>query len=370
MVKRNLDRVKKKTKPTDRASKLSIEYKYMGGEPIDVWEKGYVPALNWYNYSYDLDQAREWILEYMKKQDFPRADISAARRAPKYAIPTTAGWIARMLMNGNKLEDTSLTYLNSKVKEVIAAGAKEEPEVVADKAPAPNVRERTNAKANSFITRVEELLDGETGFNFEFDVYEFLKQIEANPATANAIRSFYVRIRDEVNEEHPDIKEAYGRSLRKYRTFWNKFVEDCDRFVGNVKAAKVRKPRERKVKSAVDQTKSLKFMKEYGPLKIASVNPAEIIGAQQVWTYNTKYRKLSRFDAIGPAGIGVKGTTLIGFDEEKSVMKGLRKPEDVLTNLLSAGKVSLRKFMDEIKGQTYMPKGRMNEETIILRVIK
>lgn len=368
MVKRNLDRVKKKRKTTDRASKLSIEYKYMGSEPIDVWEKGYQVALNWYNYSYDLDQAREWLLEYMKKNEYPRAEISAVRRAPKYEIPTTVGWIARMLMNGNILEDKTMQYFNTRVADVMSSAEKEEPEVPSEKT--PNVRERINSKANVFITHVEELLDGESGFNFEFDAYEFLKGIEANPATANTVRAFYVRIRDEVNEDHPDIKEAYGRSLRKYRTFWNKFIEDCDRFVGNVKAAKVRKPRERKAKSAVDQTKGLKFMKEFGPLKIASVNPAEIIGAQQVWTYNTKYRKLNRFDAVGPAGIGVKGTTLIGFDEEKSVMKGLRKPEDVLTNLLSAGKVSLRKFMDEIKGQAHAPKGRMNEDIIILRVIK
>lgn len=367
MVKRNLERVKKKRKTTDRASKLSIEYKYMGGEPVDVWEKGYVPALNWYNYSYDLDQAREWLLEYMKKSEAVRSDISAVRRAPKYAIPTTVGWIARMLMNGNVLEDKTMKYFDSRIKEVIASAVKEEPEDVTEK---PNVRERTNAKANSFITHIEELLDGEDGFNFEFDVYEFMKGIEANPATANSIRAFYVRICDEVNDDHPDIKEAYGRSLRKYRSFWNKFIEDCDRFVGNVKAAKVRKPREKKTKSAVELVKSLKFMKEFAPLKIVSVNPADVVGAQQVWTYNTKYRKLNRFDAIGPAGIGVKGTTLIGFDEEKSVMKGLRKPEEQIKNLLSAGKVTLRKYMDEINGQAHTPKGRMNEDIIILRVIK
>ena len=101
-----------------------------------------------------------------------------------------------------------------------------------------------------------------------------------------------------------------------------------------------------------------------------SVNPAEIIGCNQLWTYNTKYKKLSRYDASGPNGIQVKGTTLIGFDVEKSLTKSVRKPEVTIQNLLSAGKVALRSIMDDLKTNVTQPNGRINTDTIILRVIK
>jgi len=66
----------------------------------------------------------------------------------------------------------------------------------------------------------------------------------------------------------------------------------------------------------------------------------------------------------------VKGTTLIGFDVEKSSTKTLRKPEATIQSLLSAGKVAIRKFMDELKTLETKPNGRINSDTILLRVIK
>ena len=133
---------------------------------------------------------------------------------------------------------------------------------------------------------------------------------------------------------------------------------------------KVRKPREKKVKSAVDQVKNLKFQKEDPSLKIVSVHPAEIIGCQQLWIYNTKYRKLIQYNSMGPAGIQVKGTTLTGWDTESSTSKTLRKPEELLTGLLRAGKVALRSYMSSIKTSESKPNGRINQECILLRVVK
>ena len=101
-----------------------------------------------------------------------------------------------------------------------------------------------------------------------------------------------------------------------------------------------------------------------------SVNPAEIVGCQQLWTYNTKYKKLTRYDALGPNGIQVKGTTLIGYDVDKSLTKSLRKPDVTIQLLLSAGKVSLRKILEDLKTNETKPNGRINSDTVILRVIK
>jgi hypothetical protein len=133
---------------------------------------------------------------------------------------------------------------------------------------------------------------------------------------------------------------------------------------------KVRKPREKKQKSAVDVVKALKFQKEFPPLKIVSVNPAEIVGCKQLWAYNTKARKITRYDASGPSGIQVKGTTLTGFDVETSLTKSVRKPEAFIPSLLGAGKIMLRSIMQDLKTNESKPTGRINTDTVLLRVIK
>ena len=211
----------------------------------------------------------------------------------------------------------------------------------------------------------EEAIDSNPALN----IYEWLKGKEATVQAANAIRDFYAKWLPDFEEDEFDTR-AEKKQRAEQKKYWEGFIADCDRYCGNKKATKIRKPREKKVKSAVDQVSKMKFQKEFPPLKIVSVNPAEMIGASQVWTYNTKYKKLTRYDAAGPKGIQVKGTTLIGYDEEKSLTKSVRKPEVTIQQLLSAGKVALRNILTDLKTNETKPNGRINTDTIILRVIK
>jgi hypothetical protein len=54
--------------------------------------------------------------------------------------------------------------------------------------------------------------------------------------------------------------------------------------------------------------------------------------------------------------------------ENKSVQKTLRKPIDQLKEFKAAGKVALRKFLDDINATDTKMNGRINEETILLKV--
>jgi hypothetical protein len=66
--------------------------------------------------------------------------------------------------------------------------------------------------------------------------------------------------------------------------------------------------------------------------------------------------------------LSVKGTTIIGFNENTSVCKTLRKPEEKLKEFKAAGKVQLRKFLEDINATDTKMNGRINEETILLKV--
>jgi hypothetical protein len=201
-------------------------------------------------------------------------------------------------------------------------------------------------------------------------MYTFCQANELNAQILGIVADYYRPQYEEIMSNDEQVQEAFGKRQKFWINFWQSFFDDIDRYVNNKKAVKIRKPREKKAKSAVDLVKNLKYQKEEPSLKIVSVHPAEIVGCTQLWTYNTKYKKLSRYDSVGPAGIQVKGTTLIGYDVETSASKGLRKPEASIQALLGAGKVSLRKFMDEIKTVESKPNGRINQDTILLKVIK
>jgi hypothetical protein len=110
-------------------------------------------------------------------------------------------------------------------------------------------------------------------------------------------------------------------------------------------------------------------MKTNEPLKLVSINPADILGAGELWIFNTKTRKLGKYVAAEFQTLGVKGTTITGFDEFKSVQKTIRKPEEKLKEFKAAGKIALRKFLEDVNATDTKMNGRINEDTILLRIV-
>lgn len=360
-------KVKPKPKQITRSQIKTIDDKAYGPEPIVI--KSFSDALNWYNYMATDEQSRDWFFAYMKK-NYTKNDISLVRKLPKWKVSKTLGNVARILLNGNELPQNNIDYFKNGVQELIDAGKKIVDEVVEEASkPVVDIQARVREKAKTIITSLEEELD-HVMEGKSFSMYSFCQANELNPQILNIVADYYRPQWEEILSNDEQVKESFGKKQKFWINFWNEFFGDIDRFINNKKAVKVRKPREKKVKSAVDQVKSLKYQKEELSLKIVSVHPAEIVGCSQLWTYNTKYKKLTRYDASGPNGIQVKGTTLIGFDVEKSLSKSLRKPDITIQSLLGAGKVSLRKFMDDLKTVASVPNGRINSDTILLRVIK
>jgi hypothetical protein len=77
---------------------------------------------------------------------------------------------------------------------------------------------------------------------------------------------------------------------------------------------------------------------------------------------------LGRYVADEYKDLSVKGTSITGYNENLSVQKTLRKPEDQLKDFKAAGKVALRKFLDDIKAVDIKLNGRISEDIILLKV--
>ena len=76
------------------------------------------------------------------------------------------------------------------------------------------------------------------------------------------------------------------------------------------------------------------------------------------------------YNAMGPAGLNIKGSSVTGFDEKTSMSKTLRKPENHLPKVVDGGKVVLRRLLEGIKSKSKPANGRINAEMVLVRIIK
>jgi hypothetical protein len=184
--------------------------------------------------------------------------------------------------------------------------------------------------------------------------------------TANQLKNMDEKSADLWNQLKEGYKHLKKADIRKYTEAITSLLEALD-FVIEQSNAK-RKPRVAKPKSVDKVVAKLKYLKVDDKYKLTSVNPTEIVGATELWVFNVKTRKLGKYVAEDNQQFQVKGTTLLFFDEQKSIQKTLRKPEEQLKAFKSAGKVALRKFLDDIPTTETKLNGRFNIDTLIIKV--
>ena len=173
------------------------------------------------------------------------------------------------------------------------------------------------------------------------------------------------------NKEDAQLVEGYkhykAADFKRIVSWIDALLAAIEQYRGVKKATK--KARVKKAPSKEKVIAKLKYCKTDAVLKLVSMNPADIIGANELWVYNIKTRKLGKYIADNLQGpLGVKGTSLTGFDEAKSVCKTLRKPADTLKEFAKSGKIQLRKFLDEIKATETKMNGRISADIVLLKV--
>jgi hypothetical protein len=129
------------------------------------------------------------------------------------------------------------------------------------------------------------------------------------------------------------------------------------------------KKRTRKVKKLPPShvVRKLNFLKESSELSFVSISAEKIIGAEVLWVFNQKNRKLGQYVAKDENGLSVKGSTVLNFDETKSFQKILRKPKDLLKKVTESGKVGQRSILDTINAVNAPLTGRINGDTLLVK---
>jgi hypothetical protein len=324
-----------------------------------------------------------------------KEDIAAFKKTKDNRCNGTMGAIASCLLRGmpavradfNDGRDTTV-WLRAEIVKVINDGkgdADEEEAALAKEAGkavvyVPTIQERVKEAALRMTEEIENAIesfqeDAEAFDPKAFKMLNLLKAVEAKAAHARIIKEFYSKDLAELEElasgkGDEQLREGYShrskKQIKNLIAFYQEIMAACTMLAQEAKVNK--KPRAKKAVPAEKIVAKLKFMKTNEPLKLVSVNPVDIIGASELWVYNTKSRKLGKYVAAEFNTLGVKGTTITGFNETASVCKTLRKPEEKLKEFKAAGKVQLRKFLDDINATDTKMNGRLNEEIILLKV--
>lgn len=392
-----IDGAKKKTKVVER-DPIFVDEKAVGSEPVWDTERALKMddaefdhqmriSLRYYNYFYSSKDLKKYLVEWLKQtagvaHKLDAATITRFAKSTDGYTPLTAPALIKAHTKGMPLLERHIKYIVGVVHRALELDDADVKVVeVVEKAPktdvkAPTIQDRMNAIADKhqlhFLELEDELFTGKT---VDPKAYDYLIGKNVAPATLVRILAPFERSRAEFlaakTSKDEDTVDAYAHlkaaDYKRLEAFYTALFDGFAQY-GQVKKA-TKKAAVRKPPQKEKLVAKLKYAKNDTTNKLVSINPVDIIGATELWVYNTKTRKLGKYVAEDMGGaLGVKGTAITGFNEAKSVQKTLRKPEVQLKDFLGAGKIELRKFMDNIKATEIKLNGRINLDTVLLKV--
>jgi hypothetical protein len=417
---------KKPRLPSERISKGRLQDPSWEGAEQWSGEKihfAITAATDYYYKNYKgtvlIDYAYQWMLE----NGYDKHDVKCAKAARAgTSLGSVVGYYCRMLTMGcpdtHKGHDdywASLPgtmgdrvkphseFLNKKIKAAIEDGKPyiEEAERLAAKEaklnsrPKPTIQELLHNAALNMVYDIETFLDEWTRADYdikmgkEFDPVSILRKEGVKQAHARIIRKCYIDsvneftelatkvAKDDKDDMRLQLEEGYAHmSTAKQKgclEVYRKITDACD--IVEAESKVNRKPRKTRTKSPEDIVKKLKFKQSDADYGLGSITPADIIYARVLVVFNTRNRKIgtyyaSNVDPMGQqregSGLSVKGTTIIGYDEEKSVQRTIRKTAEFLPQLKKATRAKTEKLIQSLKTTETKLNGRINGETILI----
>lgn len=328
-----------------------------------------IQSLNYYSAEVDDDsKKRKFAYQYWKGLGLEVEKLN----------PLSDGWfhtvgaVAHMALNGVPLSDHDTIRLNNAYHALVEKTKEESFTSPKTTVPKPTIQDRTNEIASKHIGEFEAAIDGFILNNEEFDVKAYIQKNEVKGGVTKKIGDWFKPKAKEIEIAYSgndaELADAYSylgkRKLKKLVEFMSNIVTSCDNMATIAKT--MRKPRARKQQPPGKIVSKLKYMREFPDLGLKSIDPTKIVGATQVWVYNTKLRKLFKYDALDGMEFSVRGTTLLNFDPAKSGGKIMRKPEVQLKGVADMTKRPLTGLFNEVKATMSKATGRINEDYIII----
>jgi len=343
-------------------------------------------GLSWHASCADTKNFRkyieEWISEHRPKT--AKQDIAKWRKVSDRNVTGTVPSLARIHLRNFPLSQEHRDRIWPWVKGLLDGLAKEPSSTAAIDSPVVSVQERMKQQVSPILSDIDAAadtaFDGEevdvealrtaifgAGFkapHLKMVVQHFDKYLnEWNEAYVARFQSRKKELSDEVQQ----LAEGYEYLPKKvFKDAIRIFEEVRSSIKGHVSSTKVNRIRKRKPQDKKKIVSRLKYKTKDTDLCVESIDPVDIIGASVLWIYDTKKRKLGRYEAEFKDSIFVKGTTIMGIKE--STQKVLRKPEEQLKEFFGLKKSQTGKWFEGIRAKNLRLKGRTNSEMLLLKV--
>jgi hypothetical protein len=333
----------------------------------------------YYNYYYSQKDCKKYVIDWLQKNSkLSIEEVKAFNRAGDRLLPMTVCSLIMAHRKGMPFRGRHIEFIIDSVMDVISKAEPEEVPVIASAEQVynrPTIQDRLAERTSEIIGELEGIFDDvATGVKNPTRLYDFLVANNVVQSQLGKYEDLYKTRRAELelaqSRTDAQVTEGY-RHLKaadfKRITGW---IDDLLAAVEQYRGVKksLKKARVKKAPSKEKVISKLKYCKTDAVLKLVSINPADIVGASELWVYNIKSRKLGKYVAVTYQTLTVKGTSLVNFDTDKSVCKTLRKPDEKLKEFAKAGKIQLRKFLDDVKATESKMNGRMNADIVLLKV--
>lgn len=394
---------KKPKKSSDRMGRLAVasqNRRSYGDEPtydrIMGWRE-VESAFNWYSLNCDHKDARSFLIDHLKAvgrtDDYRLVRDCSDRRVHGFVL--SGCWVARMKSLGVLFEDPGywdrmLDDGLTRLREFVGRGKDETDEdgnlVVPSEQKAykmkrirksPEERFPAEQRFDLYLSVLNDAFDDlEAGRRFPFREHVNEHRLERE-YVEDMLREVTVYLSSlERSAADPDehertkrVHETIRRQLPAFQAARTE-LEDILGGKGERPSKVIRRPRKSKPVSPDKLVSRMLFQREDSELGIASIDPRKLLGAQELWTYNTRYQMVTVYRAKNDNGLSVRGTTVTNFDEERSWSKKVgRRPKESVDLVMGSGKVALRKVLDSFTSKPSRPNGRINENTVMLRAL-
>ena len=381
--------IKIKNKAPRQTRVAFADEKYTGSEPEwpaeaadwdnERFDNKLRKSFYYYNYYYSQKDCKKYVVEWLQKNSkLSIEEVKAFNRAGDRLLPMTVCSLIMAHRAGMPFRGRHIEFIINSVMDVVA---KAEPEVLdavatpEQVAHRPTIQDRLAERTSEIIGELEGIFDDvATGVKNPTKLYDYLVANNVVQSQLGKYEDVYKTRKAElelaISRKDDQVREGYSHlkaaDFKRIIAWIDDLLAAVEQYRGVKKATK--KARVKKAPSREKVVARHKYAKDNAGLKIVSINPADIIGAQALWVYNVKTRKLGRYVAAAYQTLNVKGTSIVNFDTDKSVSKTLRKPDEKLREFAKAGKVALRKFLDDIKATEAKMNGRISADVVLLKV--
>jgi len=362
------------------------ETKYIGHEPdwkFQPTEENRISAFSkafaWYNYHYGKRDAKDMLCQYLDVNHRSK-DAKTMRGIPDSQIRLTPAWVCRMTLMGLQLNEHEQCIIDEQIASMLKI--KQEVKKVIDEAETAvarltiqdHLREKVSECAGELEGMFDDFIAAGAKMSADWKPIAQIRGMNISPNLVGTIADIWKTKLAEFEEvlagTDADLAEGYEHlsknQIKQSIKFIEQVIADCGNYVQIKKVE--RKPRAKKAVSPEKISAKFKYLKDFAELKLASIAPAQLVGASEAWLYDTKKRKLIHVMSDSHLGsFSVKGSAVVGFDTVTTLQKTLRRPAEQLKELLAGGKPAARKVFKDTKATETKFNGRGNENLIILK---